>query len=55
MWFENLTGFKEQSPKQVRSNIEIEGTTLRSLVNGKEFNFGYLDCPSLAELRSRTP
>jgi hypothetical protein len=31
MWFEKLTGFKEESPDQVRSNIEINGNVLTSI------------------------
>ncbi len=53
MWFEELTGFTEESPQQVRSNITVEGNALKSLVNGKVFVCGELETPSLAELRER--
>ncbi len=53
MWFEVLTGFREQSPEQVRSNLVVEGKTIRSLINGKTFTFGRFETPSLAELKSR--
>jgi len=53
MWFEKLTGFNEQSAEQVRNNISIDGNNLKSLVNGKEYIYGLLETPSLAELRSR--
>ena len=53
MWFEALTGFTEKSPQQVRTNITVEGSTLKSLVNGKVFVCGELETPSLAELRER--
>ena len=53
MWFEELTGFTEKSPQQVRTNITVEGSTLKSLVNGKVFVCGELETPSLAELRER--
>src|SRR5262245_29840389 len=53
MWFEQLTGFPEESSQQVRANIVIAGKTLKSLVNGKEWIYGQLETPSLAELRKR--
>lgn len=52
-WFEALTGFREESPSQVRQNITLEGETLTSRVNGKKLVFGRLETPSLAELRQR--
>jgi hypothetical protein len=30
MWFETLTGFKEESPEQVRSKLEVSGSTIQS-------------------------
>lgn len=51
MWFEKLTGFKEESPRQVRANISVDGNVLKSHVNGKTFVCGELQTPSLAELR----
>jgi hypothetical protein len=53
MWFEELTGFTEKSPAQVRKNITVEGNTLTSLVNGKVLVCGALETPSLAVLRER--
>lgn len=53
MWFESLTGFVEESPEQVRSNIQLEGQTMRSTVNGRIMTWGTLDVLSLQELRSR--
>ena len=53
MWFETLTGFHEQSPEQVRNNISVNGEVMKSYVNGKEFVYGTLETPSLAELRNR--
>ena len=32
MWFEDLTGFIEESPEQVRANLEVRGTTMTSRV-----------------------
>lgn len=51
MWFEQLTGFQEKSPEQVRSNIEVSGNTLTSKVNGKSYVCGKLEVPTLAELK----
>ena len=52
-WFERLTGFREESPQQVRSNLVVEDGELRSLVNNKTFVAGRLEIPSLGELRQR--
>lgn len=53
MWFETLTGFPEESPRQVRTNITVENNVLKSHINGKAFVCGELETPSLAELRER--
>jgi len=53
MWFEELTGFTEESPQQVRTNITVKDNALKSLVNGKVLVCGELKTPSLAELRER--
>ncbi|MEL6579759.1 MAG: hypothetical protein AAFQ14_08405 [Cyanobacteria bacterium J06621_12] len=52
-WFERLTGFKEESPQQVRNNLVVEGNRIKSLVNSKSFIAGKLETPSLGELRQR--
>ncbi len=52
-WFQQLTGFDELSPNQVRENIKVDGDTLTSLINGNVFTCGRLETPSLAELRAR--
>ncbi len=52
MWFEDLVGFSEKSPEQVRANLEVNGNRLISRINGKHYNCGQLQTPSLAELRS---
>ena len=54
-WFEDLTGFPEKDPDQVRKNISLDGSTLVSKVNGRELICGRLETPSLAELRERLP
>jgi hypothetical protein len=53
MWFETLTGFPEESAQQVRANLTVERNKLKSRVNGKEWIYGELETPSLAELRQR--
>ena len=53
MWFENLTGFSEQSQQQVPKNIVVDGDVLTSKINGKSFICGTLEMPTLAELRHR--
>ncbi len=53
LWFERLTGFREESPEQVRASITLEGSKLKSLVNGKVLTWGELETPSLSELRER--
>ncbi|MEZ4265974.1 MAG: hypothetical protein R3F39_06315 [Myxococcota bacterium] len=52
MWFEELMGFAEQSPEQVRSKIRCDGERLISGVNGRVVRCGRLTTPSLAELRA---
>ncbi len=53
MWFETLTGFREETPTQIRENLSVDGGLLRSHINGKEYVCGFLETPSLAELRER--
>jgi len=55
MWFERLMGFAEESPEQVRANIEHDGEFLISRVNGHRVRSGRLSIPSLAELRQQVP
>lgn len=52
MWFENLTGFREESPAQVRSKLEANGNTITSSINGNSMTCGQLETPTLAELRA---
>ncbi len=52
MWFENLTGFREESPTQVRSKLEANGNTITSRVSGHSMTCGQLETPTLAELRA---
>ena len=52
-WFNNLFGFEERSPRQVRTHLEVDGTVLRSRENGASYQIGVLETPSLGELRTR--
>lgn len=52
-WFEQLTGFREETPSQVRENLSVEEGVLHSHVNGKSWLCGELEIPTLAELRQR--
>lgn len=47
MWFEELVGFKEKNPEQVRSNLIIENENIISKVNGKSYQYGALEIPTL--------
>jgi hypothetical protein len=53
MWFEVLTGFREESPDQVRRHLSVDGTKLTSHVNHRDYQCGVLEIPFLAELRRR--
>lgn len=48
-------GFYEESPEQVRQNIEIRGGKLISKVNNAEYIYGELWIPTLGELREEAP
>ena len=52
MWFDELLGFKEQNPEQVRKNILISENKLISRKNKKSYQYGELSTPSLTELRN---
>lgn len=52
-WFEELTGFREESPTRVRDTIAVDGETLTSRANGRTMVCGRLETPSLGELRKR--
>ena len=52
-WFEPLTGFREENYTDTRAKLTVEGSNLRSLVNGRSYGTGTLDLVSLAELRER--
>ena len=52
-WFERLTGFKEDGYETTRSKLVVNGTKLRSLVNGAAYEIGEFELASLQTLRDR--
>lgn len=52
-WFEQLAGFAERSPDQVRSQLKLEGNRLTSRVNGNSWDCGAFKAPMLHDLRAR--
>ncbi|MFN8710336.1 MAG: hypothetical protein ACK50J_26995, partial [Planctomyces sp.] len=52
-WFERLMGFREESPEQVRSQLDVDGVYITSRVNGKRYRYGTLEVVSLNELSRR--
>lgn len=52
-WFQQLTGFVEQSPAQVRGQLLLQGQRLTSLVNGNSWDCGRFSAPMLQELRNK--
>lgn len=53
MWFEELVGFTEISPEEVRKDLELDGSTLHSMVNMKSYECGVLEIPTLYDLRQK--
>lgn len=52
-WFERLTGFREAGYEETRARLVLEDRRLRSTVNGRAWDVGELELPSLQELRER--
>ena len=52
-WFSRLTGFNEEAYATTQTQLEVQGNTLRSKVNGRSFGIGRFEMVSLAELRQR--
>jgi len=50
-WFEKLTGFREETPGQVRRRLRVDSNRLTSLVNEQSWIWGSLQTPSLDELK----
>jgi protein-tyrosine phosphatase len=52
-WFERLTGFRETNYHDTRAKLAVEGTRLRSLINGESYVIGELELATLQALRER--
>ncbi len=52
-WFERLTGFRETGYDATRAQLQVDGTTLRSRLNGRAWAIGRLELTSLTRLRNR--
>ena len=52
-WFSRLTGFNEGPYSASKELLEVDGSTLRSKVNGRSFCIGQFEMASLADLRLR--
>jgi hypothetical protein len=52
-WFEKLTGFCETDYDDTRTKLVVEGSRLRSRVNGKDYGVGVLELVPLQALRAR--
>ncbi len=52
-WFQQLTGFREESYAATKTKLALEGKRLRSKVNARTFDVGDLTTPSLRELREQ--
>jgi len=52
-WFETLTGFREGSYGDTRSQLDVRAKRLHSTANGRSWSTGELETPSVAALRER--
>ena len=52
-WFERLTGFREANYEDTRAKLEVDGSRLQSLINGKSYGIGELELVPLQALRER--
>lgn len=54
-WFEQLTGFAEHSPEQVRSQLFVQDNWLHSKASSQRWYCGRFSAPALHELRQQQP
>lgn len=52
-WFTRITGFNESTYAETRAQLEVQGSTLRSKVNGCSYGIGKFELTSLDDLRAR--
>jgi hypothetical protein len=53
MWFETLTGFRENDVDDVAAQFLIDGERITSTANGRTMRVGRFETPTLGELRQR--
>lgn len=53
MWFEALTGFREEAVDDVAGRFAVDGEHITSKANGRTMRVGRFETPTLAELRAR--
>lgn len=54
MWFESLTGFREDDVIEVASQFVVDGERITSLPNQRVMTAGRFEMPTLRELRHRS-
>ncbi len=54
MWFERLTGFREDEVDDVAAQFVVDGESIISRANGRTMHHGRFSTPSLADLRAQT-
>lgn len=55
VWFEALTGFREDEVSDVSAQFVVSGSTITSRANGRTMHHGRFEMASLADLRRHTP
>lgn len=55
MWFSDLFGFEEGAAEEVRERFRLDGTVLYSKANGRSYQCGRLETPTLQQLRDAHP
>lgn len=53
MWFETLTGFREDQVDEFASQFAVDGERMTSIANGRRMRHGRFETPTLGELRQR--
>jgi hypothetical protein len=52
-WFEKVTGFRELGYEETRSRLRVTDGRLHSMHSARSYGVGFLEAPSVAELRVR--
>jgi hypothetical protein len=53
MWFEALTGFRENDVDDVAAQFAVDGDSITSTANGRTMRVGTFETPTLGDLRQR--